>query len=459
MRHTLHALAMSVVFSSAGVAVTSETLYTSTPTDLDIVSYPESYRELSPRQIDAKEDPCKLDYSEISYQEAWLGQYPLPLVTGAPFSQNYFGGMGLKDIMLPDNPTFNLEANCKGNLNAEFDRTIERLVKLNVHYVKIPQWHWINVNADGSWFIVEAEKSFGPLPDANLSYFVKAAHAAGLKVIMMNQIQGIRNEADGSASVPEPNKENYKKWFAAFSEFLKERSPYFQSIGIDVWELGCGYCIFNNVGTGSSSDEKYFAAETENLIPIMRESYEGSLLVMASGRLVKNKAILSASEFINFSIDDIGFGRITSSNSAKLDVELAKKLILQDQLETQYIKSFDNLGKTLVFDVALQSRSNIFSMPGYLEETGCTSSIGDLNISETTCLQREIQPDFSVQAIFFEAAFEGLASLDLKSTIIPLPTDYWETDSMVSQTVFPNLGSTIRNKPAEGIVKIWYGSE
>ena len=43
-----------------------------------------------------------------------------------------------------------------------------------------------------------------------------------------------------------------------------------------------------------------------------------------------------------------------------------------------------------------------------------------------------------------------------KGNVIVAPGDMWETNSMVSESVFPNIGASIRNKPAEGLIKAWY---
>ena len=82
--------------------------------------------------------------------------------------------------------------------------------------------------------------------------------------------------------------------------------------------------------------------------------------------------------------------------------------------------------------------------------------MGDLNISAGGCLEKETSPDFSLQAIYYEAFFEALTSLSFKGNVMVAPSDMWETNSMVSESVFPNIGASIRNKPAEGIVKAWY---
>jgi hypothetical protein len=72
------------------------------------------------------------------------------------------------------------------------------------------------------------------------------------------------------------------------------------------------------------------------------------------------------------------------------------------------------------------------------------------------CAQRNTPPDFALQATYFEAALEYLQELEAQMDLIVFAGEYWETDSLISDVVFPNIGATIRNKPAEGIVKAWF---
>jgi hypothetical protein len=214
--------------------------------------------------------------------------------------------------------------------------------------------------------------------------------------------------------------------------------------------------MFGNVGTGSIEDLKYFSQETKDIMEIMKSNFSGKLTIMNNPWLLDEPEIINGVEFINFSIFGPGYERFNSANINEYNVKSAKNAILMDQLNSEELRKYDAMGKIIIFNLTIQSRSNALSNPEYLEESNCVSTIGSLNPSNGNCLQREISPDYSIQAIFFEAAFEALNSMSLSSNIIPLAMDYWQTDSMVSNTVFPSLGSTIRNKPAEGILKAWY---
>lgn len=420
------------------------------PTDLAAVSYPASYQQAIRSTASLVTDPCRLDMTEVTYPRSWLGQYELPKIVGAPLRTTYLRGMYLKDIMLTDNPTFN--PGCRGSLKAEFDRTIARLRKLNVDVVYIPQWHWIGTRPDGSWYIMRAEDSFGPLSDDDLRYFVQAAHNAGLQVLMNNQIQG-HMQSDGNAVFPAATPENFAKWFQAYGAFIQERAPFFQSLGIDAWELGCNACVFQDWGRNTPEDNSYFAAQYEKLLPIMKAAYKGKLVMFSNSWLLDKPAMLDAIDIIVTGLWDGGF---VPTAQKPFNVQNYKEALLNNGLSQGVFNNWDRPGKTLLISPGIQSRANWFTAPGYLEETGCVSSMGSLNTSVTGCLEKETSPDFSLQAIYYEAFFEALAGIAIKGNVIVAPGDMWETNSMVSESVFPNIGASIRNKPAEGQIKAWY---
>ena len=114
------------------------------------------------------------------------------------------------------------------------------------------------------------------------------------------------------------------------------------------------------------------------------------------------------------------------------------------------------IGKPVMAFAGIQSRSNALSLPGYMEETQCTDSVGTLAFS-TSCIQRQTTTNFALQAIVIEAQLETFASFRLPIGSIVGILDYFQTDFMSADgPTFPNIASSIRNKPAEGIVKQWF---
>jgi hypothetical protein len=432
----------------------------SVPLDLAQVTYPASYQTITTNAADINSDPCNLNLTAATYPATWIGQYPLPAINGAPLKPATKRSVSLKDIGLnpPNNPAFILPgatgapAGCTGSLQSELAKTVDRLKNLGTEYVTITQWHWATNRPDGSWYFTKAEDTFGSITDADLSLFMQKAHAAGLKVIMKNQIQAFRDSGDtsGNSYIPAATQANYQKWFAAYQEYILERSVFFQSIGVDVWEAGCTACIYRDSGTDSPADRALFASQIQTALNNMKLVFTGQTLMSTNSWLHNTPALAS-----RIDIFEIGLWGITVPPDANLTVAAYKAAIATWGLQFA-VNQYDGYHKAIKVDYGIQSRKNVFAQWGYMEETSCTAAVGDFNGTADTCIQRETSPDFSVQAIVHEAMLESLNQLTMTSTLIVGVSDYWETDSLMPFTAFPNLAFSIRNKPAEGIVKAWF---
>ena len=327
-----------------------------------------------------------------------------------------------------------------------------RLKALGVEYVYMVQWHWLHTLADGSWTIVKADDSFGPVSDADLRYFTAAVHAAGMKAMMFNQIQAIEDRAAANNYVVPATMENLGKWFAAYQTFMGERSVFFQAIGVDVWEVGCASCMFGDSGDNSPAAQALFRSEYMKTLAIMKRNYTGQTLTSMP------PWAWEAPEFLH-AVDVISFGPFArpSVNAAGFDLSVASyRAAIDDSGWASGLKQLDDYGKILLTPFSMQSRANALTLPGYMEETVCTTSMGDFNAGDGKCIQDATRPDFALQAIVFEAILESINALNLKSKLIAMPADYWETDGLETRTAFPSLGTSPRNKPAEGILKAWF---
>lgn len=431
------------------------------PIDLDRVQYPQSYQTPTRSQRDISTDPCRLDLEVVSYPQTWMGTLTLPAVRGAPLPASFGRGMKIKDIMLSDNPAFVLPGapgapdGCKGSLRTEFDRTLVRLRKLGVDHVEIPQWHWTSRRADGSWYWVRAEDSFGPLPDADLAYFVDRAHQAGLKVIVRNASLGMVDNpvGDGAAYVPPPTIDNLTRWFAAYQAFIAERAGFFQSIGIDAWELTCSTCMYHDDGDGSAAARALTAAEYDKALKTIRTTYKGLVFASVAPWLLDRPEVMKQVDFL---MTGLWFNRFSEAQAQALTVD-DFKAALESSGAAGSLRYLSRFGRPLIVQADwVQSRRNLLTLPGYMEETVCTSSIGDLNPSGSICIQKETSPDFAQQAIIFEALLETVAAnLTVPGSIV-LAGEYWVTDPLLPATAYPNLSASPRNKPAEGLLKAWF---
>lgn len=424
----------------------------SVPTDVAALSYPGSYSRRPADSGEVVTDRCRTDIDWVSYQKSWLGELELPAAENAPLPWAVQRGIYLKDIMQFGNPTFN--PNCTGDLYAEFRRTMRKLRQLGVDTVGFTQWHWASKRTDGSWYILDAERSTGPISDADVTALVQSAHDEGLRVYTWNQIQGFTDSTiDGEALYyrPDSSPENHEQWFNAFEEMVLERAVFFESLGLDLWEFGCSVCLYGDNGNSSESAE-YFQSRYETIAGKVKPLYSGEFVASSSSWLQDSAPVL---DLVSHILAPLWHKEINSTEGFSPAV---MKQAIVDGGAAASIELLDTLGKSLIFEFQAQSRANLFELTGHLEETGCTAGIGDLNIS-SSCIQRETSPDFSLQANIYQGYLEYLSELELQSPSTVFAGDYWSTDSIISTSVFPNIGATIRGKPAEGLLMEWFRRE
>ncbi len=185
---------------------------------------------------------------------------------------------------------------------------------------------------------------------------------------------------------------------------------------------------------------------------LVSKIYSGKKFVHVNSWINSNKQYLAGIDLLGF---DLWTDNITSSDEASLTVaSLKSKYIASNSVAS--LKSIVATGKPVILFAGIQSRSNALSVPGYMEETGCTNSVGAL-VFDSSCIQSKTTTNFALQAIVIEAQLETYSSLPLPSGSIVNILDYWQTDFMSADgPTYPNIAYSIRNKPAEGIVKQWF---
>ena len=95
--------------------------------------------------------------------------------------------------------------------------------------------------------------------------------------------------------------------------------------------------------------------------------------------------------------------------------------------------------------------------------TAWTESVFCVVFGGNSCVQKTYTTDFSVQAIGYEAMLRAVNEQTyFKNNTVNIDAGYWLTDDLTprlseAQPGFPNLHQSVRNKPAEAIVKYWFG--
>lgn len=431
---------------SAGSPVPpSNTTLISVSTNVASNTYPTSYTTMASA---VNTDVCNINGAIASYPITWNGSHSLPAVTGSPLNSKIIRAVSIKDI-LPDG---SLPTTCPNPDNyTQFQRTAARLKAMNVDAVQFNQWHWAKINPDGSYTVTG--DTYAALSDAALTTYIQLARAAGLKIIMNNQIQGFVNSAGVNIATPPGNSQTWSLWLTAFRSYMLNRASKFQQLGVDYWEIGCNACVYSDIGDGSAQAGQLFASTYKVILSDISTIYTGKKFVFPMGWMSSEPG------FIN-GIDILQMGHWSNKTYSAAD----EASITVNSLKSDYVASGSNfssqywptLGKPMMAGVGIQSRANALSVPGYLEETMCTDGVNQGN-SSGTCAQKNTAADFGLQAIVVEAELEDFGAANLPAGSIVMIGDYWQTDFMSADgPTFPNIASSIRNKPAEGIVKQWF---
>jgi hypothetical protein len=428
-----------VVFAPQQVYAWPLADYVSIPNNIAAVSYPAGYSLARAAAVPAS-NPCEIAPVRIEFPAAYLGRYVLPPASGAPLNSAIQRGLVLKDAWKAGNITFN--DGCTGDARQAFTRTLERARALNVDTIELTPWTFIDTSK-ATWRIAHPDElKSSIISDSDLTWAVQQARASGIKIRWINQIQG----ALGSA-IPSPTLENVTKFLEALEPYMVERAAFAQSIGIDAMQLNCGYCW------GFQSNVEPF----KSVVDSRMATIAGKVKAVFSGKLYYDGLEAGASSGLKQALDynmwllHSAWVPLTESEKQNLSLPLLKGK-LRDAIRS--ISTVADVSKPMIWRLTLPSRASVFST-GYLEETFCSSGFDLISSAGTQCIQRSMTTDFSVQALFHQAALEAIAEQNLFQTHA-VEVDYWMTDGILPASTFPNLATSIRNKPAEALVKAWF---
>jgi len=408
--------------------------------DPNSISYPSSYTvTATPLQVNT--DPCNLDTAIVSYPKSYLGSYPLPQVQGAPFESNVVRGVALVDWWGKANPTWTV--GCSGDVRNEFTKTIPRLKSLGVEWIVVVPWTNIRERTDGTWYMApQAEVS--SILDEDLEFIVKTAHAAGIKVHWRNQLQAI--ETSKGIFPPEGSEINVKKFIPAYKAYMADRASLFQRIGIDSMDIDCSFCWTYQMS--QSNWNTYWLPTLAEVAAATKKVFKGKTSIFAGSNNENFTELMKNIDIVNV---HLGVPQLTQEEISNLSVSTYRSKLSYFR---SLVSTIDSLGKTVSFLFGVQPFKRHLIDMSYLEATQCTD-ITNWGVG-SECIQRTIDPDFSVQAIAYEAILEEINSYKLVSTKMVFAGDYLLTNSLLPTDAFPNLHSSPRNKPAEGILKKWY---
>jgi len=296
--------------------------------------------------------------------------------------------------------------------------------------------------------------------DYNLKFLVDEAKKRKLEVFYSQQLEF----ADVKGNSLDPNtltKENFRKVLDAYHVHIVRRARYAQQVGVAGIQVDWAYPMLTQILPRLQNYDPEFRTMWLNEMSVIIDDIRG----VFSGKLVINSIEISLDSKIAAKIDALSitphFGPlfVTADENRSLTVDLLKNkyksLIQQIYLDVSSQTNSTLINLPVIWHIQVQSKYDYY-VTGWTESVYCVIS------GSNPCIQKTYITDFSVQAIGTEAILEAINEQSyFKSESVNIDAGYWLNDDMVpraaNQPGFPNLHQSIRNKPAENIVKYWFG--
>ncbi len=417
------------------------------PTDLDKIAYPDFYRQAKPTNAIVSDPYCLIEAMETVYPATYLGDYSLPQIKGAPlqpeikrvvsfidvWTSHLFGNPNNNDCLSLKNAFFSLIG--KGPMFESYEKTLSRAKMLGGDTIAITNYILFSNFKTAS---VENEKPL--IDDKTLRKIVKTAKSQGVDVLLyLNLGAGLDRVNDPVGDIPND------EWLATlidnYSVFLLKQAKIAEETGIKGIMLN--HFDYNPSIKGH---ETAYQNKMLELIKKVRSVYSGQLILLIDpfydADLAKISGVLSAVDAYIF------------TPPADVLAGADDKIVSVGNLKRFYLENFKGLGddfgkynKPFYFRILIQSFKD---------------SLVD-GFREPYCIQRGADPcylipDFSVQAIAYEAMMEAINEAHGKFLNVEAVDTYgyWFTDVLLPQVSLPQISHSVRNKPAESIVKEWF---
>jgi hypothetical protein len=422
------------------------------PNHIPAIKYPESYSNAARASIDLTDPHCNINPTTESFPADFLGQFALPVIRGAPLSRAIERGMWLKDSWDSSNsaaPT--LSRQCPGDMRQAGQLALRRLKTLGVDYVGLIPWTCIDMSTT-PWRIVNPAELRSGMNDSDLEWMTAEAHRLGLSVHWSNQIQcGIDMATQRIVSISF-SEQNVRNYLDALEPYLLSRAALFQRIGVDVMDISCRCWAFFS----AQGYNKLVAERLAIIAPKIKSIYSGKLRGLeVPGQNAQDGYVhgLYDGEQVRQYLDY--FEIDIQPDASSIDVSRVSVDAFKDSIRKQinyYATARIDNSKPVTWYFRIKSIAEIASFG--VEEGFCTDTLG-LFRPGGACIQQALHTDYSVQAAFVEAALEVIAEQTYLQTR-SVETDYWLTDNVLPDAAFPNIATSIRNKPSEAILYQWY---
>jgi hypothetical protein len=349
-------------------------------------------------------------------------------------------------------PNTNTCANKELYTENVFIEHLNRMQKLGVEQIWISNYGVWDDFSKPIWSIAESDYV---MSNNTLKVIVQEAQKRNIKVFLNWQMNnsdkvGAWNSLDPNAkwSYDNLSKENLLKIMDSYKIVIASQAKFAQSIGISGMAVDLDVFSPPILQTNREFREIY-VTKMVNIIDDVRAVFKGTLVYGQYDSIIDER-IISKIDRVRVILWTGGGKQLN-----QLSVDSFKKDTIR-YIEWFYLKySLALNGKyknvPIEWFIYAQGTQEFYSKNGYLDDSFCVNS----------CSQHQLKTDFSIQAIAIEGALQAISSQTFFTSGAVSISNYWHTDDLTptnvnGNTTFPNISSSIRNKPAEAIVKMWY---
>lgn len=395
-------------------------------------------------------DPCTITpkkYGDVTIPNTYQGIFEIPQATGK-LPSHVTRSMDLKDLDAWWSKAASSGCNDKeAYIRNVYVEDLNRMSQLGVQQIWIFNYGPWDDFSKSIWSIAPSDYA---IPQNVVDFIVQEASKRGIKVLLswqMNtsdKVSGWNSLETGEAM----SKDTLLKIMASYKKHILEQAQHANTIGL--YGLAADLGAFNPqvMRTNPEFREIYISAISD-VIDEIKKVFDGKIHYGQYDSIIDERIISKIDEMINVVWLGSELPKEQISVSAFRDSVSNAISWFKQRYDSALGGNYADL--PITWTIYGQSTIDFYTQNGYLEDSFCF----------TPCAQNSVTTDFSIQAVAIEGALEAIASQSHFRTGSVSLTNYWHTDDLnptpvTGNTAFPNISSSIRNKPAEGIVKSWY---
>ncbi|MDO9131191.1 MAG: hypothetical protein Q7U34_15125 [Anaerolineales bacterium] len=411
------------------------------PTDVSKIDYPNFYKKPATANITIEYPYCAITKETVAYPVRYLGDHELPRVDGAPLPAGITRIIGIKDFWSSE-PNLNRGCRSIGHaaMKEAYEKTLQRVKSLGAEKITFTNYVFFSN-------FKNAEIGGPEVPEGDLRFAVTKAREQNLEVILYLNIGSYLNI--GGPSMETVSDIPSASWL---STLIHNWEPFVLDQAKIAEETKVYAIMLNHFDyqPNIKGFEDTFQNGMLALLKKIRNVYSGKVFLMIEPLW---GADLSKLDTLLNQVDGFIYTPPTS-----ILYESDDKTVSVSHLKTLYLNNFADLGrdfgkynKLIYFRVLIQS-SEEFLEKGWNEDVGCIARGDD------PCYQKNLEVDFSAQAVAYEAMMEAIKQTHNNYFTVGGVDSYgyWFTDVILPDVSQPQIAQSVRNKPAESIVYEWF---